>query len=71
MRNTPAEDICDFSSKLTLVYSTSAIALWRSDNAEFKQWQEIAVAKLARQGKPFELTATVANTLVKVTAKRI
>lgn len=65
MRNSPTEDICDFSSKLKLSYSQTF------DSKEFKEWQDTAVAKLAKQGKPFELTGIVKGVSITVRGKRI
>ena len=65
MRNSPTEDICNFSSKLELSYSHIL------DSKEFEEWKKVAVAKLARQGKPFELTGIVGGISITVRGKRI
>lgn len=71
MRNAPAEDICDFSSKLELTYTMDVLYSYIVDTPEFKQWETTAVAKLAKQGKKFELTATVKGVSITVRGKRI
>ena len=65
MRNAPTGDIADFSSNLKLTYSVEL------NTPEFKTWKEVAVKKLARQGKPFELTGIVDGLSVTVRGKRI
>ena len=65
MRNAPTGDVADFSAKLKLTYSVEL------NTPEFKQWQQVAVKKLARQGKPFELTGTVNSVSITVRGKRI
>ena len=65
MRNQPTKGICDFSSNLKLTYSVEL------NTPEFKTWKEVAVKKLARQGKNFELTGTVNNVSITVRGKRI
>ena len=65
IRNEPAKDIADFSSNLSISYSVEL------NTPEFKQWKQNAVAKLARQGKPFTLTSTINDVPVTVIGKRI
>lgn len=75
MRNSPTEDIADFSANLDLSYWCpelgTAGTLKLFDSPEFKQWEKTAITKLARQGKPFELIGTVNGVSITVRGKRI
>jgi hypothetical protein len=64
MRNTPTSDVADFSDKLNLRYSTVL------ESKAFTAWVETAVAKVARQGKRFELTNTIDGVRVTVYGTR-
>lgn len=65
MRNRPTGDVADFSANLKLTYSVEL------NTPEFKAWQKVAVAKLAKQGKNFELIGIVDGVSVTVRGKRI
>ncbi len=71
MRNQPTGNIADFSANLKLTYSMDIAYASVVDTPEFKAWEATAVAKLARQGKNFELTGTVDGVSITVRGKRI
>lgn len=62
--NAPASDIADFSDKLNLRYSVVL------ESKAFKDWVNTDVAKVARQGKRFELTNTIDGVRVIVYGTR-
>lgn len=71
MRNEPAKDMADFSTKLDIKYRLDE-NLWQVvDTPQFKTWKENAVSKLAKQGKPFKLVGIVNGVTITVIGKRI
>jgi hypothetical protein len=70
MRNSPVEDICNFSDKLMITYCDNSFILALTAPDALKHWGQTAVAKLARQGKPFRIENTVCGIHVVATGKR-
>lgn len=70
MRNSPAEDICNFSDKLEVEFNVGDILLALTEtNGEYTTWIE-SVQKVAKQGKPFCIKNTLCGIHVVATGKR-